>query len=109
MAEPKPANQSWFAVRCVIHHRDRGAYEERITLWQARDFDQAIMRAEQEARDYAADLQPAEYTGLAQAYQLFDPLADGAEVFSLFRDSPLPVNEYLTGFFDTGSERQRTD
>jgi hypothetical protein len=109
MTQPDPANHAWFAVRCVLHHRDRNAYEERITLWQAVDFDQAIAKAEQEAHDYATDLETCEYTGLAQAYQLYDPPGDGAEVFSLIRDSHLPPNQYLTAFFDTGAERQQTE
>jgi hypothetical protein len=109
MPQPAPADQSWFAVRCVFHDRDRGAYEERITLWQAADFDQAIARAEQEARQHAGDLHATEYTGLAQAYELCDPPGDGAEVFSLMRDSPLARDDYLSAFFDTGAERQQTE
>lgn len=109
MTEPKPNNQSWFTVRCVLHHRDLDAYEERITLWRADDFRAAIARAEDEARDYASDSETAEYTGLAQAYELSDPPVDGAEVFSLIRDSELPPDDYLNTFFDTGSERQQND
>jgi len=108
-AESKPADQSWFAVRCVLHHRDLDAYEERITVWQATDFDRAIERAEDETRDYARCLQDAGYTGLAQAYQLVDPPVDGAEVFSLIRDSSVPADTYLSTFFDTGTERQQTE
>jgi hypothetical protein len=58
-------------------------------------------------RRYARDLETAEYTGLAQAYKLFDPPVDGAEVFSLIRDSQLAPDDYLNTFFDTGSERQQ--
>ena len=35
-----------------------------------------------------------------------EPLGDGAEVFSLMRDSDLTPHEYLDHFFDTGDERQ---
>jgi hypothetical protein len=108
MTEPKPNDHSWFAVRCVLHHSDRNAYEERITLWRADDFDAAIVRAEREARDYASDLETVEYSGLAQAYRLDDSPADGAEIFSLIRDSHLSPDDYLNTFFDTGSERQQT-
>ena len=101
------APKTWFAVRCVVHHHDRGAYEERITLWQAKDFDEAIALAEDEAGNYADDPEAATYAGLAQAYELFDEPGHGAEIFSLMRESTLPRAEYLTAFFDTGSERQR--
>jgi hypothetical protein len=107
MTEPTTPNQAWFAVRCVMDHRNLGAYEERITLWQAASFDEAIVLAENEARDYAHDLETTTYAGLAQAYQLFDQPGHGAEIFSLMRDSMLPMGEYLTAFFDTGFERQQ--
>ena len=106
MTKPETNDHSWFAVRCVLHHRDLHAYEERITLWQAADFDQALARAELDACDYATNLEACEYTGLAQAYHLYDSPGDGAEVFSLMRVSPLSPNKYLNAFFDTGSERQ---
>lgn len=79
-------------------------YEERVTLWHTRDADTAILRAEAEAEDYAADID-AEYLGLAQGYLLFDPVGDGAEVFSLLRTSPLDPESYLDHYFDTGAER----
>jgi len=112
MTESEPT--SWFAVRCVFRQGwppdAARAYEERITLWQAVSADTAIERAEQEALEYAAtiDDSPDEYLGLAQAYQLLDVPEDGAEVFSLIRDSPLTPEDYLTSYFDTGTEHQRT-
>ena len=44
---------------------------------------------------------------MAQAFHLFEPPADGAEVFSLLRDSQLGPDEYLTTYFDTGDEHQQ--
>jgi hypothetical protein len=109
------ADRAWYAVRCVfaVGYPPEAAgktYEERITLWQARSFDEAIERAETEANEYAAAIgdSPSRYIGLAQAYQLFDAPADGAEVFSLMRQSELQPDDYLTRFFDTTSERQQS-
>jgi hypothetical protein len=107
MTEPTTPTQGWFAVRCVVHHSELAVYEERLTLWQAQDFDEAIGLAEAEAHDYAQGLNAASYAGLAQAYQLYDQPGHGAEIFSLMRESALPAAEYLTAFFDTGSERQQ--
>jgi pentatricopeptide repeat protein len=45
-------------------------------------------------------------SGLAQAYALSDDLGDGAEVFSLMRDSDLGPDDYLDAFFSTGDERE---
>jgi Domain of unknown function (DUF4288) len=102
----------WYAVRCVFvagggSEDTERTYEERVTLWQARNHEEAIQRAEAEARDYAEGIAPAEYLGLAQSYQLFDAPADGVEVFSLLRESGLAPSAYLDAFFDTGSERQQ--
>jgi hypothetical protein len=69
--------------------------------------EEAVERAEGDARQYAGDVD-AEYVGLAQAYHLAeDRLGNGAEVFSLARVSDLATNDYLSTFFDTGTERQR--
>jgi len=102
----------YFAVRCVFRHtsgaEDEYLYEERITLWSAESFDEAIAKAEAEALDYAAalDSPPSSYVGLAQAYKLADQLGEGSEVFSLARTSELAPELYLNSFFDTGTERQ---
>lgn len=54
-----------------------------------------------------ADILGHEYVGLAQAFLLSeDPAVDGAEVFSLIRDSNLDPDAYLDRFFDTGQEHQ---
>lgn len=102
----------WFAVRCIFAFGPEtspgGIYEERITLWRAKSADAAIARAEAEALEYGASIEesPSTYTGLAQCYRLFNEPGDGAEVFSLLRDSELEPESYLDRFFDTGSERQ---
>jgi len=85
-------------------------YEERITLWLAASAEEAIERAEAEAREYAGTIEesPDSYLGIAQSYRLVDAPADGAEVFSLMRSSALEPDEYLDTFFDTGTERQKT-
>jgi hypothetical protein len=103
----------WFAVRCIFEVGGAGdgevqTYEERITLWRASGFGEAIALAEAEAVEYASALEqrPDAYLGLAQCYQLADEVGVGAEVFSLMRDSRLAPAEYLKTFFDSGGERQ---
>ena len=110
--------ERWFSVRCIFRRRDDAdwappelaaghtVYEERITLWQAASIDEAIALAEAEAAEYERDGSLA-YAGLAQAYELFDAPAHGAEVFSLMRDSALGESGYLDRFFDDGNERQQ--
>jgi hypothetical protein len=108
MSDSDDPEHRWFAVRCVLQDRPRHAYEERITLWRTRSFKDAIAFAEADARGYARDLEDGTYVGLAQAYELFDEPGHGAEVFSLIRVSALSPENYLSAFFDTGTERQRT-
>ncbi|WP_431883408.1 hypothetical protein [Micromonospora gifhornensis] len=99
----------WFCVRCVFRSGGDSAsrmYEERLTLWRAEGFDEAIALAEGEALGYAAEQPGMEFVGLAQAYRLFDEPGHGAEVFSLVRVSELDPPAYLTRFFDTGEEKQ---
>ena len=97
---------SWFGVRCIFNVEDVGTYEERITIWKANDFAEAISLAETEALEYAAIFEGVHYAGLAQAYRIADQLEHGTEVFSLMRDSTLGDEEYLSTFFDAGAERQ---
>jgi hypothetical protein len=106
-----PESSAWYGVRCVFQHGPDGpdgtSYEERVTLWRAGSFDEAIGLAEAEAAEYAAGLADVVDTGLVQAYALTEPPGHGAEVFSLIRDSVLTSDEYLDRFFDTGGERQQ--
>lgn len=82
-----------------------------MTLWQGSSLDNAIERAEGDAAEYASDLGMT-YLGLAQAYKLTDEPADGAEVFSLFREIGLIDNAYLTASSTPGlsgnSRRRRS-
>ena len=99
----------WFGVRCVFDHGAQGehSYEERVTLWRAGSFGEAITLAEAEADEYAEMLTGTRYLGYAQAYLLADEPGQGAEVFSLIRGSELAPDAYLDAFFDTGTERQQ--
>ena len=110
----KTMKEPWFSVRCVFKHPQRAGmskrhlYEERITVWRADSFEQAIERAERDAQKYARDAE-CKYLGFAQAYHLrVEQLRSGSEVFSLMRESNLTQAKYLDKHFDTGAERQRT-
>ncbi|GIF04732.1 hypothetical protein [Actinoplanes siamensis] len=98
---------AWFSVRCLfrLDAEAPATYEERITLWRASSPEEAVTLAETEAGEYAANV-AGEYLGLAQVYSLADEPGDGAELFSLLRDSRLQPAAYLDAFFDTGDERQ---
>ena len=98
----------WFSARTIYEHDKPGdgLFEERIILIRAADFDEAFRRAEEEAKSYAEAV-GGTYSGFASLYELAEEeIGDGAEVFSLMRDSELPAEEYIEHFFATGSERQ---
>lgn len=102
--------ERWYAVRSVFLLPSEGdnSYEERITLWTAASFDEALTKAEAEAEEYAAFAGATYLADFGQAYHLADvPPRDGAEVFSLTRDSPLAPRPYLDRFFSTGTELQQ--
>jgi hypothetical protein len=99
----------WFAVRSLfrLDREGESAYEERITLWRAVSLDEALERAAAEAAEYAEFAGAAYLADFGQAYHLADaPPRDGAEIFSLVRDSALPPKPYVDRFFATGQERQ---
>ena len=102
----------WYSVRCVFKMKKRlGSakrylYEERLTIWRATSFEDAIGKSEREAAAYAEST-GSEYTGLAQAFHLYPAkLSSGSEVFSLMRESNLTQEKYLDRFFDTNDECQ---
>jgi hypothetical protein len=64
--------------------------------------------AEAEAEEYAEFSGATYLSGFAQAYHLaYAPPRDGAEVFSVVRDSSLPPNRYMDRFFSSCQERQQ--
>jgi hypothetical protein len=104
-----------YAVRCIFEapvesiNTKRFLYEERITIWRALNIDDAIDRAEEEANSYCRKNVGFRFSGLSQAFWMFQSLdGNGVEVFSLLRESDLEMDEYLDRFFSTGDERQRT-
>lgn len=78
-----------------------------MTLWKAPTFEAAEQRAEAASAEYVSVV-GGELLEFAQVYRLAEFPADGAEVFSLMRDSDLDADQYLSTFFDTGSEREGT-
>ena len=98
----------WFAVQCVFLIEagsvvpERGqVYEERITLWQAVNSDEALARAEAEAEAYAGE-NGYEWIDHLTAYELFDAPTDGKEVWSFMRDSWLAPKDYIGRFIIKG-------
>ncbi len=97
----------WFSARTVYEH-DRpgdGLFEERIVVLRAGSFDEALERAAVEGAAYATAV-GCVYTGYVSVFEMVEEtLGDGAEVFSLMRDSDLAAEDYIDRFYTTGDER----
>jgi len=103
----------WYAVRCVFRLLpgiDR--YVERIALWQADSFTDAIAIAEPDAENRAGR-EGLEYLGFADAFRTHQMHHDhpdhGDEVFSLLRDSGLTPERYVQSFFTAGGAGPLSD
>lgn len=97
----------WFTVRSVCRHYAEEIYEERITLWFRETADDAIHSAEVEALEYAEAVDGQD-TGIFQYYDIGEEPGEAVEIFSLMRSSADNPAQYLTRYFDTGTERQRS-
>lgn len=101
--EPK----AWYSARTFYRWLtwDNRPYEERVVLFRARSFDEAIELAERESAEYARE-SDFEVLDLVQAYRISDgdeEVGAGTEVYSQLRALDLPANEFLDRF-DSGPE-----
>ncbi len=102
----------WYSVKCVFKHENLSQkegevlYEERVVVLKAESLDEAIRLGEAEAASYSGSNEGASYTGFISAYHLFvRKLDNGAEVYSLMRQSSLNTDAFLDRYYDDGSER----
>ena len=110
----KAGSEPWYTARCLFRHssgsrlsRRRFLYEERLVIIRARSADEAIRKAESEAREYAR-LTGGRYLGFVETFHLFESrLRSGTEVFSLLRSSNRTPNPFLSRYYDDGSEHRQ--
>lgn len=107
MSESEP----WFSVRCLFAHRSRvefgdgNLYEERITLWKSKSWEEAYRLAKVEALAYAKE-SGSELIDTTDSFHLFDnEVGSGSEVWSLMRGSHLAPREYTDTFCCTNRDR----
>lgn len=76
--------------------------EERVVLFRARSFDEAVRKAEREAQQYVTDSDytgcfgqrvSTRYMGCADVFWLFEPPAEKVEVFSTTEIFPAQVSD----------------
>jgi hypothetical protein len=105
--------EPWYAARCVFEHRDLSrlegtpCYEERIVVFRARSFREALRKGESEARGYCQDAVECRYLGFIEVFHLFEPaLKEGAEVFSVMRSKAMSKAKFIKTYYDDGSFRR---
>jgi hypothetical protein len=114
-APAKTSKDEWYAARCIFRHaearplkRRKHVYEERIILVRARSENQAIRKAEREAKAYLKGDDATVRLPFVEVFHLFvASIRDGSEVFSLMRSSSLNPPAYIARYFDDGSEHRR--
>jgi len=104
--------EPWYGAKCIFVHYDLAdnkntkTYEERIVVFKAKNFDDAILQAETEAENYAKDCSNTKYVNFVNVFHIYDEVVkSGSEVYSLMRDSKLTPAKYLNRFYDTNKER----
>ena len=103
----KPPIRAWYGVRCVFLHSPHRYYEERVVVFRAGNFEEALHLAEVDAIEYCEMLGDCKFLGLMQAFKSSsEKLTEGSEVFSLIRSSKLRPKKYLSRYFDSGAEIQ---
>jgi hypothetical protein len=101
---------TWFAAKSLHLHKDLAGdqggscYEERIALIRAASVEEALRRAEREARRYAAGQKAVDFLGYLAVFHLAgDALEEGLEVWSIVRWVALSKRDFVRRYYDDGS------
>lgn len=105
-------DDGWYSAKTVYRHRlvqngvAKTLFEERVVLFRAANFEDAIAKTETEANRYCSAVENVVYLDFVSVYYLpEETVGDGTEIYSLMRDSDLSDKEYLARFHDGGYER----
>jgi hypothetical protein len=103
--------QDWYGVKCLVEHKGLSndpktrVYEERILVLRAPNFDEAILRAEREATQYAGQNNGL-YIGYCNAYKIDSKtITEGTEVYSVMREVDLAPDQFIAHYYDDGSDK----
>jgi hypothetical protein len=97
----------WYSVRSIFRAdvvedgRPRRVFEERVVVFQAASFEEALAKGEAEARGYCEGSQQACLLDHVVAFSLQEKeLCEGTEVWSCLRDLDLTDEAYLERFYE---------
>jgi hypothetical protein len=114
MRDLNRGTEPWYAAKTVYKNRyvldgvPQCCFEDRVVLFRAASFEDAMAKAEAKATEYAAASERTVYLGFMDVYWLFEKtVGDRTEVFSLMRDSDLSEEEYLARSYGDVDETLR--
>lgn len=104
--------QGWYSVRSVFRSdrtedgQPRRSFEERVVLFRAASFEDALTKGEAEARRYSADSPRYHMLNHLVAYYIHsdDVLCDGDEVWSSVREVDTTDELFLKKVFEDETE-----
>ena len=91
-------DMEWIAIRSIYHFgvNSKGVniYEERVVVFEAKDFQEAHSKAKEEAESYANENDFTMHTEQVAYKQDGEKLIDGYEVWSELFESDLDINDF---------------
>jgi len=100
-------NSEWYSVRSIFRSeltedgKPRRVFEERIVLFRAASFEEALAKGEAEAERYAKDWPHPKRLDYLVACAIHDEaLQEGDEVWSCLRDLNISDEEYLRRIYE---------
>jgi len=101
------ADQSWYGVRSVFRSdrtedgKPRRVFEERVVLFHATSFEEALAKGVAEAKRYAADSLHCTMLDHVVAFHIHgEELGDGDEVWSCMRDADVSDDDFLRRIYE---------
>jgi len=113
MKKTRKARYEWYGAKSLYSHVVAGTkkkvYEERVVVLRAKNAEEAIDLAEEEARKYAASLKNVRYMNYVMVYVMTETvIRPGIEVFSLMRQMDLKPRTFMARYHDAKSECARS-
>jgi len=112
MKKTRKVHYEWFGAKTLYEHiglagpkSKKKVYEERVVVFRARDENEAMALAEEEARKYVANLKSTRYLGYVMLYiTMENVIRSGTEVYSLMRQTDLNPRAFQARYHDAKSE-----
>jgi hypothetical protein len=100
----KTQSSKWFGIRSIylfgMKNDGTNIFEERIVVFTASSSDEALSKAEHEAKEYATSLQMSVHPYMVLYWQDGEALIDGYEVWSELYESSEDIESFVKSRYD---------